>query len=1331
MHRLSPLLLFVAASLFHRPHASVAEVHGFDTHQLSDEFYAEGAAFADFNKDGHLDVTYGPFWFAGPTFKKRHLVYPPNKFEVVVYSNNFLTYADDLDHDGWTDILVLGFPGKKAETYWMKNPGEGKFDQLWERFEVFDGVDNESPVWGDVTGDGQNEILCSRQGQFGFVHPSDRKSPQAPWTFTPITPPNTTGGKFTHGLGFGDVNGDGKNDLLEKTGWWEQPEKGLWIKHAYPFAPEKGGSQMYAYDFDADGDQDIISSINAHGYGLAWFEQIKDAKGGITFKKHPIMGTSPKDSRYGLSFSQLHAMKLEDIDGDSIKDLVTGKRYYAHRGKDPGGKDTPVIYWFRTVRGAEGSVDFVPYLIHDASGVGTDFAVGDVNMDGKPDIIIGNKKGCFVHLQNDTLVPAPTPTQSTAPQTAQAATSQQQIFEGESLEIVQQIGKLRPQRVKDMGTGTWSGDSQIWWTEAKPGEVIVFALPISVTGKYRIAAAMTKARDYGIVDIALDGKKLSGPIDLYNDGVLHTGDVVLGENVPLSEGEHRLTVTITGANPLAEQKYMFGLDYLSLSEVSGKTLPPIIPPTKKPPPPAKKANVKTGNQLDGEARSGEEQQKSFILPEDFVIELVASEASGIPKPVSLNFDDAGRLWTQTATMYPIDNNNDIWTKPGADRIVIIDEPHRPGVQTARTFAEGMVMPMGVLPYKNGAFIAQGPEILFLDDTNGNGTADQRTVLLKGFGVQDTHTLPHQLVRLPGGRIGFSQGVLNGGVVTDASGRSHSFDKTIIASFLPDGTDLRVIGTGMNNIWSWAQDRLGRVFIHEANDWGYAVTPFEEDTSYPSFVFTKIHPDAPLHPATAQDLNLGGTGFSGIAICDDPSGAFPASWRGMFLVANPILGKIHAVRGTQDATGVWTFTKHAELVVSSDPMFRPVAISFGPDGSLYIADWYNRIISHNEVARDHAARDKVHGRIWRVRSPSATQEPVKNISALPTQQLPSLLRANNTWAMRAAWHQIAERQDHSLIPEIKKMIGDDQTPPDVRIAALWSLEELDHFDPIAWRILLQQAEPNLRREAVRALSTLHIPQTVAAPLLKELRNETAWTVRYEILRYFRRAKGPIADDDLAWLRTWSATKAPTTKVRGTKGETLALDGSYQRGFQDFLLKLAETKTALPVLLPSKWNKVIDHHPAPADPEALAQRISAVAAALPHADPKAGRAFTEGLCLTCHALGGKGIGFAPPLDGSSNRDLEGLITAIVHPNAAMENVFRSFRVVTKKGATSEGFKLGETRRELSLQLMGGATQKFATKDIQSAGFIEGRSVMPDITGGMSVEQIAQIVAYLRSL
>lgn len=733
------------------------------------------------------------------------------------------------------------------------------------------------------------------------------------------------------------------------------------------------------------------------------------------------------------------------------------------------------------------------------------------------------------------------------------------------------------------------------------------------------------------------------------------------------------------------------------------------------------------------AQTHEAQRQSFHLAEGFELELVASEETGLPKPVMATFDDAGRLWSVTATMYPADKDEAIWQQPGKDRIVVFDTPTQRGPQTPRVFADGMVLPMSVLPRGRGAFVAQGPEIVYLDDKDGDGRADDRRVLLRGFGTQDTHTLPHQLTWLPGGRVGFSQGLLNSGRITDAAGRAFVFNRTLVASIKPDGTDTRILSAGLNNIWSWAPSRTGRVFIHEANDLGYSVVPFEEDSSYPAFASMRLHPDSPLHPPTAQDLNLGGTGFSGLAICDDRSGSFPAPWHGLLYIANPILGKVQAISAKLDERGVWTFEKRGDLLSCADSMFRPVALTFGPDGCLYITDWYNRIISHNEIARDHPARDKERGRIWRVRHRSQTLATVPDMTRVPTADLPAHLQADRSWEMRAAWHQIGERKAVELIPALTQILTDAKAGTDTRIHALWSLEELGHFDAALWKSLLTDASTDLRREAVRALSTLNIAEDITFDLLQPLSDERQWTVRYEVLRFFRRAAGPVNPRHIAWLRRWSIEPAPKTEIKGWNGTYLALGGSYERAFQDFLLSLAETKSPAAQIAESKWDKVIATAPAPSA-EALAKieaRLTSVKKLVTNAKAEQGRPIVESLCLACHVIGGKGTSLGPPLDGSSKRDLDGLLTSILAPDAAIEQVFRLYRIETTTGETFEGFKKAETTKDITLLLMGGAPQVIPLGKIKTAGYVAGKSVMLPLAEGFNDQQLADIAAYLRTI
>jgi hypothetical protein len=374
----------------------------FEKQVLTDKFFAEGAAFGDFNHDGEVDIVAGPFWWEGPDFTKEHAYYPPKAYDPLGYSDNFSAYVYDLNGDEWDDIVVIPFPG--VEGYWYENP-KGK-DGNWVRHLMIPVVDNESPTFTDITGDGRPELICSTDGYFGYAKP-DQSDPTKPWTFHRISD-QSAGGKFTHGLGVGDVNGDGRLDLLEKNGWWEQPESldgdPQWKKHPFQFS-EAGGAHMFAEDLNGDGRNDVITSLQAHGYGLVWWEQLP-GEGEPQFEQRVIIGASLKDNPHGVRFSQPHAIDFVDVDGDGLKDIITGKRYWAHGPKGDAEPDAAaVVYWFRRVPRAGGKVDWTPYLIDDDSGIGTQVMAGDVTGDGKPDIIVGNKKGVFVHRQVENKEP--------------------------------------------------------------------------------------------------------------------------------------------------------------------------------------------------------------------------------------------------------------------------------------------------------------------------------------------------------------------------------------------------------------------------------------------------------------------------------------------------------------------------------------------------------------------------------------------------------------------------------------------------------------------------------------------------------------------------------------------------------------------------------------------------------------------------------------------------------------------------------------------------------------------------------------------------------------
>lgn len=350
------------------------------------EFRAEGVAVADFNRDGRMDFCAGNFWYEGPNWTP-HEIEAPQKFNAAEgWSNSFQNFALDVNGDGWTDQIVFVFPGK--EVIWRENPGR-EMQAHWKEHVIYPNTGNESPVLGLVGGKpalvfgvDESQMAWFEIGGGGeFVR----------HLISEANAPGTK--KFSHGLGVSDVNGDGRPDVIVTQGYWEAPsdprQSAPWKFISANLGPDC--AYMYTYDVNGDGLLDVISS-SAHKIGVWWYEQKKGDKGtgGPEFVQHTIDD----------SFSQSHSLVMTDLNGDGVPDIVTGKRFWAHGPKgDVRPEDPAMLYWYELKRGKDHRVEWVRHEIDNDSGVGTQFVVADVNGDGRPDIVIANKKGVFVFEQ--------------------------------------------------------------------------------------------------------------------------------------------------------------------------------------------------------------------------------------------------------------------------------------------------------------------------------------------------------------------------------------------------------------------------------------------------------------------------------------------------------------------------------------------------------------------------------------------------------------------------------------------------------------------------------------------------------------------------------------------------------------------------------------------------------------------------------------------------------------------------------------------------------------------------------------------------------------------
>ncbi|OYP38846.1 FG-GAP repeat domain-containing protein [Rhodopirellula sp. MGV] len=575
-------------------------LHEFTTEAISDTYFSEGAGAGDINGDRIIDVVYGPYWFAGPDFQAKHEIYPPKPQDRNGYADHFFAWVDDFSGDGHQDVFVVGFPGTPAYVY--ENPGpqhtssDGAGDKHWEKHQVIDWVSNESPQLVDMVGDERVELLCTRDGMFGFATIEWGPGIQT-WEFHPVSP-QMTATRFGHGLGAGDINGDGLSDILHPGGWFEQPAENAltsrWKHHPAKLTSSYGGAEMYAYDVDGDGDNDIITSEAAHDFGLSWYEQIRDGES-IRFERHPIMGSHPSDNAFGVLFSELHSVALVDIDGDGLKDIVTGKTYWSHHRQSPMWDAGAVVYWFKLQRkqdaGQQVAVEWLPYQAAADPGIGRQITITDLNADGQSDIVLGGMKGAHVlthqvrqvnesewlaaqpkRYSGPTIPPIDNAKQTRGPKTKfdDATNSAGDVIEAETLAVEVTSGAARPQAMNGFQGDRWSGDTQLFWSGAKRGDTMTIRLPktkhdAESDGKMELAAVMTCARDYGIVQFYFDGEKLGEPIDLFDANVVTSGLVTLGTVEIENDRPHTVTVQIVGANPKAAKAWMFGLDYIKLT----------------------------------------------------------------------------------------------------------------------------------------------------------------------------------------------------------------------------------------------------------------------------------------------------------------------------------------------------------------------------------------------------------------------------------------------------------------------------------------------------------------------------------------------------------------------------------------------------------------------------------------------------------------------------------------------------------------------------------------------------------------------------------------------
>lgn len=443
------------------------------------------------------------------------------------------------------------------------------------------------------------------------------------------------------------------------------------------------------------------------------------------------------------------------------------------------------------------------------------------------------------------------------------------------------------------------------------------------------------------------------------------------------------------------------------------------------------------------------------VPEGFEINLFASDPD-IAKPIHTNWDPKGRLWVATSSVYP-------QLEPGEvanDKVVVLEDTDGDGKADKRTvFAEGLLIPTGVLPAGSGAYVANSTELLFMDDTDGDGKADKSTVVLSGFGTEDTHHILHTLRRGPGGWVYFNQSIYIHSNVETPWGPKR-LDAGGIWKFRPETLQLDVWVRGFVNPWG-----------HRFDDWGQEFATdgaFGEGVNY-------VFPGAAFVTAAGTErilhgLSPGQPKHCGIGILSGRH--LPEGYDGTF-ATNDFRG--HRVNrfAVEESRSGYVARQLNDLVWTDHAAFRPIDVSMGPDGAVYVADWYNPIIQHGEVDFRDPRRDKTHGRIWRVTAKGRPLAPRPNLVEASPQELVAALKQPERWTRDAARQLIIERGREAMERAVRAFAASlDEADPQFerdRLEAIWALQSLNVVDEPLLAAVLGSKDPRTRAAGVRILS----------------------------------------------------------------------------------------------------------------------------------------------------------------------------------------------------------------------------------------------------------------------